>query len=85
MVILQSTVFIYCIYSFACLIDLGDTFVITGGHGTTIEPTSTVSHYSSSGHLRDLAPLNTARYSHGCSTYTDSNQQQVKVFIFYSY
>ena len=72
----------YClyIYSAACLIDLGDTFVTTGGRGTTSdEATSHVSHYSSSGHLGDLAPLNTPRYQHGCSTYTDSSQQQVRV------
>ena len=65
------------IYSEACLIDLGDTFVITGGVDSGA--TSTVSHYSSSRHLGDLAPLNTARYQHGCSTYTDSSQQQVRV------
>ena len=71
------------IYSEACLIDLGDTFVITGGGypsgGWDSGATSTVSHYSSSGHLGDLAPLNTPRRDHGCSTYTDSSQQQVRV------
>ena len=65
------------IYSLACLIDLGDTFVITGGYDG--DYTSTVSHYSSSRHLGDLAPLNTARAAHGCSVYTDSSQQQVRV------
>ena len=71
------------IYSQACLIDLGDTFVITGGmdgiDGLDGGTTSTVSHYSASRHLGDLASLNTARDSHGCSTYTDSSQQQVRV------
>ena len=67
----------HCLYisSRACLIDFGDTFVITGGYPGT----STVTHYNSSGHLGDLAPLNTGRYYHGCSSYTDSSQQQVRV------
>ena len=70
------------IYSRACLIDLGDTFVITGGWGSG----STVSHYSASRHLGDLAPLNTPRQSHGCSVYTDSSQQQVRLGTWlYSY
>ena len=64
------------------MIYLGDTFVITGGYPAT----STVSHYSASRHLGDLAPLNTARYQHGCSSYTDSSQQQVRVgTCLYSY
>ena len=67
------------------MIDLGDTFVITGGYdggspgGWDGSITSTVSHYNSSRHLGDLAPLNTGRKNHGCGVYIDSSQQQVRL------
>ena len=61
----------------ACLVSLGDRFVLTGGYGSC----STVSLYSDSGHVRDLAPLNTARRSHGCAVYTDTSQRQVRVVM----
>ena len=56
-----------------CNIDLGNSFVITGGDPGT----STVSYYTSRGWMKDLASMNTGRYAHGCSSFTNSNQQEV--------
>ena len=61
------------IFSDHCNIDLGNSFVITGGDPGT----STVSYYTSRGWVQDLAPMNTGRYAHGCSSFTNSNQQEV--------
>merc|ERR1712107_139187 len=57
----------------ACGIPNGDNYIMTGGVGT---PT-TVSRYSQTGWIEDLPSLNTGRYNHGCSTYLDSNNQQI--------
>ena len=54
------------IYSDACLIDEGDSFLLTGGSYT---PTRT-SRYSSDGWLQDLDDLNTGRRDHACGWYT---------------
>ena len=69
-------VYIYCysISSFACLINLGDTFVITGG-GYSDNPNDRVTKYNSAGHVGDLEPLKQPRRIHGCAAYTDGNEQ----------
>ena len=72
-----STLFIP---SFACLINLGDTFVITGGRLFT-NPTKRVTKYNSAGHVGDLEPLLEPRRIHGCAAYTDSNGEEVKIML----
>ena len=69
-------------FSMACLISRGDTFVLTGGKdGRDWSITSRVSLYSSAGWVRDLASLNTARALHGCASYTDSYGLEVRRFM----
>ena len=63
------------IYSEACLIDEGDTFLLTGGSVGTKTRTS---RYSRDGWLQDLDDLNTGRYDHACGWYTDTEGKRVR-------
>ena len=62
--------------SSSCVINLGDTMLITGG---ALGAENRVSEYSEAGYLRDLPPLIVGRYYHGCSYY--HNDQGVKTFL----
>ena len=68
------------IYSWSCLIDEGDTFLLTGG---TLSSTRT-SRYSRSRScsrsrwLQNLDDLNTGRYDHACGWYTDTDGRRVR-------
>ena len=55
----------YYIYRAACAIPEEDSLVITGGLHTL----RTVSRYSITGWVGDLAELNVGRRNHGCSSY----------------
>ena len=67
------------IYSWACLIDEGDTFLLTGGLYTK----TTVSRYNVTSHVKDLNILNSGRYQHACGWYVDSDGKRVS-YILYS-
>ena len=62
--------------SSSCVINLGDTMLITGG---ALGAENRVSEYSEAGYLRDLPPLIVGRYYHGCSYY--HNDEGVKTFL----
>ena len=51
----------------ACLIDEGETVLITGGYSTM----TTVSRYDVTGWKHDTEELGTGRYFHGCARYHD--------------
>lgn len=58
----------------ACLIDEGDTFLLTGGlHGK-----SGVTRYDINGWIEDLERLNDERWYHGCTQYTANDGQKVR-------
>ena len=61
--------YINILHSDACLINEGNTFLLTGGlrYPTAV---STVSRYDINGWVKDLKDLNTGRYSHGCTRFT---------------
>ena len=63
-------------YSSACSINLGDHVVITGGYISDTQTTvSIVSRYNDDGWVSDMASLNQARNSHGCTSYTSGGEQ----------
>ena len=66
-------------YSEACLINEGNTFLLTGGGGSALGSVSTVSRYDINGWVEDLNNLNTARRLHGCTRYL--NKQGLQVMI----
>ena len=66
------------IYSEACLIDEGDTFLLTGGLSTETR----TSRYSSDSWLQDLDDLNTGRWRHACGWYTDTQGKRVRYLHF---
>ena len=59
--------------SYSCLIDEGETFVLTGGTYSL----RTATRYTINGWQEDLERLNTPRRSHGCARY--SNVEGYKV------
>ena len=61
----------------SCLIDEGETFLLTGGVVGNWVRVSTVSRYNISGWIEDLGNLNRRRYHHGCTRYT--NNEGIKV------
>ena len=61
----------YYIYRSACAIPEEASIVITGGRNTQ----RTVSRYSITGWVEDLAELNVGRYDHGCSSYYKDGAQ----------
>ena len=67
----------YILYSEACLIDEGDSFLLTGGWPSSVR----TSRYSRDSWLKDLDNLNTARFGHACGWYSDSVGKRVR-FIY---
>ena len=65
-------------FSVSCLIDEGETFLLTGGYefGSSAG-VSTVSRYNINGWVEDLNNLNTGRYGHGCSQFTNKHGYKV--------
>ena len=61
----------YYIYRSACAIPEEASLVITGG----VDTLRTVSRYSITGYMEDLAELNVGRYGHGCSSYYKDGAQ----------
>ena len=59
-------------FSYSCLIDEGNTFLLTGGYKS-----GTVSRYNINGWVEDLDDLITARYGHGCSQFTNRDGYKV--------
>ena len=66
-------------HSRACGIDLGDFYVTIGGQGGSYTGLKMVTKYSKLGQSEDLPQLQTGRYHLGCSSYTDSNGNQVRI------
>ena len=68
-------------YSRSCGIDLGDFYVTIGGQSLDGNYTGLrmVTKYSKQGQSEDLPQLQTGRYHLGCSSYTDSNGNQVRM------
>merc|ERR1712126_300791 len=60
---------------FACVIDEGDTFLMTGGKYSL----NTVSRYTVDGWLENLGDLNIGRTSHACGQYTDTLGRQINI------
>ena len=55
-------------------------FILTGGETTSNTKLAVVSVYTEAGFSRSLAPLNTARSSHGCTSYVkDQGLKRVKM------
>ena len=75
-------IFFY-IYSGSCLIDEGESFLLTGGYGAMNDGTvSTVSRYDLNGWVEDLDDLNTKRFGHGCTQYLNTDRAKVWKHIF---
>ena len=61
----------------ACGIELGDRYVVTGGHdGSTYQ---TVAQYTVTGDVTYLAELQTGRHLHACSKYLDNDGLLVSI------
>ena len=59
----------------ACGIDLGDTFVVTGGNdGSTKQ---TVAQYTEDGTVTYLTQLQTGRWGHSCAKYINEDGETV--------
>ena len=65
----------YC--SDACGIDLGDSYVVTGG-GYSLQK---VAQYSLSGEVTYLADLQQGRFLHACTSFVDDNGVTVSLVV----
>ena len=65
----------YC--SYACGIDLGDSYVVTGG----VNSLQTVAQYTPSGEVTSLADLQQGRYLHACTSFIDDNGVTVSLSV----
>lgn len=54
--------------SYSCLINEGNTFLLTGGSRTIKN-----SRYDSNGWVEDIGYFNTARTEHGCTRFRDNS------------
>ena len=64
----------YC-FSSSCGINLGETYVVTGGWNAFQQATE----YSLNGESQALPPLLTGRQEHGCGSYVDSDGVRVSI------
>ena len=65
----------YC--SDACGIDLGDSYVVTGGYDSW----QRVAQYSLTGEMTYLADLQQGRYYHACTSFIDDNGVTVSAVV----
>ena len=65
----------YC--SWACGIDLGDSYVVTGG----MHSPQAVAQYTLAGEVTYLADLQQGRYSHACTSFIDDNGVTVSLLV----
>ena len=65
----------YC--SAACGIDLGDSYVVTGGRYSL----QRVTKYSLTGEVTYLADLQQGRYYHACTSFIDDNGVTVSLLV----
>ena len=65
----------YC--SYACGIDLGDSYVVTGGWYNR----QTVAQYSPTGEVTYLADLQQPRSGHACTSFIDDNGVTVSLSV----
>ena len=61
----------------ACGIDLGDSYVVTGGGYSQQK----AAQYSPSGEVTYLADLQQGRYSHACTSFIDDNGDTVSLVV----
>ena len=64
-------------FSESCLIDEGETFLVTGGYDSG-GAVSTVSRYNINGWIEDLDDLITGRTHHGCLQYSNTLGDRVR-------
>ena len=61
----------------ACGIDLGDSYVVTGGHYSP----QRVTQYSLIGEVTYLADFKQGRWSHACTSFIDDNGVTVSFIV----
>ena len=61
-------------FSYSCLIDEGETFLLTGGGSRGSE---IVTRYNINGFVEDLKGLNVQRRDHGCTHFLNNQRKQV--------
>ena len=66
-------------YSYACSISAGESVLITGGHDAVT--LSTVKRYNTGGLVESLPDMNSARHSHGCTSYVNGDNKQVNSIV----
>ena len=66
--------------SYACAISDGSEVVLTGGFGSRREVTA----YNLEGLVANLAPLNTGRQYHACSSFVLQGSKTVRNLIFFN-
>ena len=71
---LTTIIFVLSRVRYSCGIDLGDYFVVTGGHPGI----DTVAQYSETGSYTYLTVLNEGRYRHACSKFVDLSGKTVR-------
>ena len=67
----------YC--SAACGIDLGDSYVVTGGYHSLER--ERVAQYSLAGEVTYLADLQQGRFKHACTSFLDDNGVAVSLVV----
>ena len=70
------------LFSQSCLIDEGQSFLLTGGYDFESGAVSRVSRYDINGWLEDLDDLNTERRLHGCTQFTNNEGDKVRKMEF---
>ena len=75
MLLIKTSNLHYC--SAACGIDLGDSYVVTGGEYSQ----KTVAQYSLTGEVTYLADLQQGRYSHACTSFIDDDGVTVSFVV----
>ena len=73
---LSPSLFVFTL-RYTCLIDEGETFLITGGKNGIKEDFVAVARYNINGWIEDLDDLNERRWYHACTRYT--NHEGIKV------
>ena len=58
-----------------------DSLIVTGGGWYGTVTTDKVTKYFKDGSYQEMPLLNTARYLHACSSYKNTNQEKVSIYL----
>ena len=82
----STVIYVITLYSYACGVEVGDHYIVTGGfeYSEDDKALETVAEYSQAGFVRYLPNMIQGRSYHACSYFTNGDGETVRIILFYT-